>query len=168
MEKMKNKITLFIITSILVLFMLSCVSIKDRFKGESAKPDQIYVIDSGSNSGVWNTKELNVNFLYNSSGSDKFNLNGHITISNYILNSYPVINRLVLKVSFLDSNGKVLRTNYIKPMYSKNSIPSEKIKFSSNTSLPDQAAGFCLSYSGKFKGDDKTMGSLLIRNNPFQ
>jgi hypothetical protein len=165
---MKNKITLVVLTSVLLFFMQSCVSIKDRFKGEAAKKDQIYVIDSGSDSVVWKTKDLSVNFLYKSTGSDDFSLNGNIIISDYILNSYPVINRFILQVSFLDNNGTVVRTEYIKPMYSKNSIPPEKIKFSSNTSLPDEAVAFCFSYSGKFKGDDKTMGYLSISNNPFR
>lgn len=151
-----------------LLFLQACTSTKDRFKGKTAKPDQIYSITGSDNSGVWNTQELSVHFVYTSSPPDTFNLTGHISISEHITNTYSKIRRLRFLVSFLDKDRKVISTTDIRPLYSVNNNTPEKIRFTLQSTLPAEAVAFCFSYSGEFKGDSAVMDSLYIGQNPFR
>ena len=165
---MIKKITEIIIFIAVPLFIvLACSSTKGLFKGKIANEyDRIHINSSGSNSGLWKTKELSVNYTYSSS-SDHFNLTGFISISESITYSYSKISSLFVRVSFLDNNGKVISTNNINPLYSVGSTPPRKIKFNSNLSLPVEADAFCFSYRGEFKGDADMRESLHISKIPF-
>ncbi len=165
---MIKKITEIIIFIAVPLFIvLACSSTKGLFKGKIANEyDRIHINSSGSNSGLWKTKELSVNYTYSSS-SDHFNITGFISISKSITNTYSKISSLFVRVSFLDSNGKVISTNNINPLYSVGSTPPRKIKFNSNLSLPVEADAFCFSYRGEFKGDGDMRESLHISKIPF-
>lgn len=165
---MIKKITEIIIFIAVPLFIvLACSSTKGLFKGKIANEyDRIHINSSGSNSGLWKTKELSVNYTYSSS-SDHFNLTGFISISESITYSYPKLRNLYVRVSFLDNNGKVISTNNINPLYSVGSTPPRKIKFNSNLSLPVEADAFCFSYRGEFKGDGDMRESLHISKIPF-
>lgn len=165
---MIKKITEIIIFIAVPLFIvLACSSTKGLFKGKIANEyDRIHINSSGSNSGLWKTKELSVNYTYSSS-SDHFNLTGFISISESITYSYSKISSLFVRVSFLDNNGKVISTNNINPLYSVGSTPPRKIKFNSNLSLPVEADAFCFSYRGEFKGDGDMRESLHISKIPF-
>jgi hypothetical protein len=165
MIQKKAKIIIFISLSLFCL--LACTGTKERFREKIAnQDDQIHIISSSTDSGVWNTKELSVNYTYTSL-PDYFNLTGYISISEYITNTYSKIRSLSVQVIFLDNNGKLVGTTYINPIYSVNSNPPRKIKFNSNLSLPAEAVAFCFSYSGEFKGDGGKWDSLYIGNNPF-
>lgn len=165
---MIKKITEIIIFIAVPLFIvLACSSTKGLFKGKIANEyDRIHINSSGSNSGLWKTKELSVNYTYSSS-SDHFNITGFISISKSITNTYSKISSLFVRVSFLDNNGKVISTNNINPLYSVGSTPPRKIKFNSNLSLPVEADAFCFSYRGEFKGDGDMRESLHISKIPF-
>jgi len=164
MIQKKTKIIIFIS---LLLFLLACTSTKELFRGKIAnQADQIHIISSGTDSGVWNTNELSINYTYTSL-SDHLNLTGYISISEYITNTYSTIRSLNVLVSFLDNHGKVVSTNYINPTYSVNSTPPRKIKFNSSLSLPIETVAFCFSYSGEFQGDSRKWDSLYIGKNPF-
>jgi len=165
---MIKKITKIIIFIAVPLFIvLACSSTKGLFKGKTANQlDRIHINSSDSNSGLWKTNELSVNYTYSSS-SDHFNLTGFISISESITYSYSKISSLFVRVSFLDNNGKVISTNNINPLYSVGSTTPRKIKFNSNLSLPVEADAFCFSYRGEFKGDGDMRESLHISKIPF-
>lgn len=165
---MIKKITKIIIFIAVPLFIVpACSSTKGLFKGKIANQhDRIHINSSRANSGLWKTKELSVNYTYSSS-SDHFNITGFISISESITNTYSKISSLFVRVSFLDSNGKVISTNNINPLYSVGSTPPRKIKFNSNLSLPVEADAFCFSYRGEFKGDGDMRDSLHISKIPF-
>ena len=165
---MIKKITEIIIFIAVALFIVpACSSTTELYKGKIANQhDRIHINSSGSNSGLWKTKELSVNYTYSSS-SDHFNLTGFISISESITYSYSKISSLFVRVSFLDNNGKVISTNNINPLYSVGSTPPRKIKFNSNLSLPVEADAFCFSYRGELKGDADMRESLHISKIPF-
>lgn len=167
MKKKSIKIILFFFLSL--LFLQACTGTKDCYNGKTARPDQIHTITGNAHSGVWKTAELSVDFVYTSSKPDNFNITGDISISDHITNTFSKVLRLNVRVSFLDSSGKVLATSVINPVYSINSVLPEKIKFNVNLSLPAEAVAFCFSYSGKFQaaGNDGRSDTLYIGQNPF-
>ena len=159
------KIVIFI--SFALLLLVACVSTKERIRGKIVnQDDQIYIISSSRDLGVWNTKELSINYSY-ALLPDQFNLKGFISISEIITYTYSKIKYLDILVSFLDSNGKVVSSSYINPLYSVLSNPPRKIEFNSNLSIPAEAKAFCFSYSGEFQGDFRFGDSLFINHNPF-
>lgn len=163
----KHTITIIILTLLSIFLFQACTNKNDRFRGEIAEPDQIYTITNSDTSRVWNTKELSVNFTYSSSAPNNFNLTGHISISEQITNTFLKIRRLIFLVNFLDSNGEVIYTSYIHPMYSVGMMTPEKIKFNLNSTLPVGAVAFCFSYSGEFRGDGNTRDKKFIGQKSF-
>jgi hypothetical protein len=167
MIKKISKIIIFITVALFIV--LACSGTKGLFKGKIANQhDRIHINSSGSNSGLWKTTELSVNYTYSSS-SDHFNLTGFISISEHITNTYSTIMKLYVRVSFLDKNGRVISTNNTNPLYSVGSTTPRKIKFNSNLSLPVEADAFCFSYFGEFIGvSDMKSESQYIVKFPFQ
>ena len=166
MIQKNTRIIIFI--SLSLFSLLACTSTKELYRGEIAKQaDRIHIISSDTGSGVWNTNEVAVHYTYTSL-PDHLNLTGYISISEPITNSYPKIRSLSVLVSFLDTEGTVISTHYINPLYSVNSNPPEKITFNSTVSLPVKAVAFCFSYSGEFQGDSRKWDSLYIGKDPFR
>ena len=163
----KYKIIIHIFFSLLLL--QSCISTKGLFNGRIARPDaRINIIRNNTHSGEWMTGELSVNYSYHTSPHNNLNLDGYVSLSGRIINSYPKIRRMNLRVSFLDSKGQVLSTEHVYMPYSVNSISPQKLKFKSNFILPERSAAFCFSYSGEFRGDSRDISdTLVVGENPF-
>ncbi|HPQ43966.1 MAG TPA: hypothetical protein PKZ42_07025 [Syntrophales bacterium] len=166
MVQKNTRVIIFI--SLSLFSLLACASTHELYRGETAKQaDRIHIVSGGTESGIWNTNELAVHYTYTSL-PDRLSLEGNISISESITNSYPKIRSLSLLVSFLYTDGRVISTHHISPLYSVNSTAPEKIPFNASVSLPGEAAAFCFSYSGEFLGDDRKWDSLHIGKDPFQ
>ena len=163
----RKRIKTAISISLSLFFLTACTGVNTMFRGNTVyQADRIYITRDGAGGGVWSTDELSVHYTY-ATRSGRINLTGYVAISNSITATYSTLDRLSVFISFLDADGRVLSTRDLDPVYFAHSPPLEKITFEKDMDLTGEAASFCFSYSGEFRGDDKKWDSLSIGKTPF-
>ena len=70
------------------------------------------------------TNNLDMTYSIAESGNT-FNLSGQLSFQDSLTNSFPVVENFILKMNFLDDNGKVLETIDISPMVDFTIAPSQ-------------------------------------------
>ncbi len=151
-----------------VLSLSGCANYLTPQTGAIARPDDRFdLVKDGVYDGDLNTNNLSMTYSIAESGNT-FNLSGVLSFSDSLTNSFPVVENFVLKMNFLDSDGKVLKTIDISPMVDFNMVPSQ-VPIKASGSTPATATAIAFNFFGQFRGtvDEAGANSTEIFYFPF-
>lgn len=155
-----------------VLFLQGCANFIQPEIGATARPDaRIKLVAEGVQNAAWNAKDLVLTYSYSEAG-DIFTLSGTLIFDRSLTDSFPVAKSFLLKMSFLDSEGRVLQTVNITPLISSYGTVSDRIPVRASSAKPAGASAIAFNYFGTFLGggSDEQMGgsSWEIFSFPYE
>lgn len=111
--------------------------------------DRIAIEDGGPYKGSWQTRDLTIDYEYQKA-SKNLKVSGAVQLAGYISNGFSTLDYLRLNIHSVASDGTVLETKSIRIFgYRRYLDYLEKMAFDSQLDLPEDAAAFAFSYSGK-------------------
>ena len=140
------------------LFLLSgCVNYLQPELGAIAKQGaRIELVKNGVQDASWTTKDLDLTYSYSESGNT-FNLLGRLTFDRSLTDSFPLIRKFLIKMSFLDGEGRVLETINITPLFGYMYIAPNHTMVKSSSIKPMGVSFIAFSYFGVFIMNDNEM-----------
>lgn len=150
------------------LFLSGCANYLTPPPGSIARPDdRVKLVKDGVYDGDLSTNNLNMTYSIAESGNT-FNLSGQLSFQDSLTNSFPVVENFILKMNFLDGDGKVLETIDISPMVDF-TIASSQIPIKASGSRPAAASAIAFNFFGQFRenGVGARGGSTEIFYFPF-
>lgn len=151
-----------------ILFWSGCANfLKPEIGAVARKEARINFAESGVKDKVLATSHLKI--VYSLSGKGEiFSLSGHLIFDQSVSYSFPIIAKFFLKMNFLDSEGRVIETVDITPMYKTfGSIP-EKLDLRVSHAAPPGSSAIAFNYFGVFQSTTPEMsGSWDIFYFPF-
>ncbi len=154
------------VTKVLLVLMWLCVMLLSGCAkfikpdiGAIARPEaRIDLTEKGVQDAAWVTKDLELTYSYAESGK-VFNLSGKLAFDRSLTNSFGVIKRFFLKMSFLDNEGRVLETVDITPLFRSYGDVPGWLTVKVSCVKPAGARSIAFNYFGVFRGHDDEMGS---------
>ena len=136
------------------LFLSGCANYLQPEVGAIARPEaRIELAENGVQGAGWTAKNLDLTYSYSQSGNT-FNLSGMLSFDQSVTNSFPLIKRFFLKVSFLDDKGRVLETVDITPLFRYLGEAPDNLKIQSSCATPAGTSSLAFNYYGLFTADD--------------
>jgi hypothetical protein len=151
-----------------LLFWSGCANfLKPEIGAVARKEARIVLVESGVKDKVLATSHLKI--LYSLSGKgEHFSLSGRVIFDQSVTYSFPIIARFFLKMNFLDSEGRVIETVDITPMYTAFGSVPEKLDFRTSHAAPPGSSAIAFNYFGVFQSTTPEMnGSWDIFYLPF-
>ncbi|TKB23812.1 hypothetical protein FCL47_20995 [Desulfopila sp. IMCC35006] len=141
------------------LFLSGCASFMKPEIGALARQDaRINLKAGGVQNAAWNAKDLLLTYSYSEAG-DTFNLAGTLSFDRSLTDSFPAVKRFFLKMSFLDSEGRVLETVDITPLLSTFGAVPDNLTVKASIPKPAGASAIAFNYFGAFmSGSTEGMG----------
>ncbi len=140
------------------LFLAGCANFLKPEIGAIARPEaRITLAEDGVQNAFWQTKDILLSYSI-AQGDSTFNLSGELVFDRSLTDSFPVIKRFILKMSFLDGEGKVLETVDITPLFSSFGHAPDELKISFSRARPAAAVAMAFNYYGAFRGSSEEMG----------
>lgn len=143
-----------------IVCLAGCANFINPEIGAIARPDaRIELVAEGVQNAAWTTRDLTLTYSYTETG-DAFNLSGTLSFDRSLTNSFTFVKTFFLKMSFLDSDGRVLETTDITPMISSfTGIPNEMPFKRAIAQKPAAATAIAFNYFGVFRsGNHEEMG----------
>lgn len=143
----------------LVLLMLSgCGHFLSPQTGQTALDDaRIELAVSGVQDGVWSTDDLEL--VYSLSGSDgSFALSGELAFDRSLTDTFSNFKYFAFKMSFLDEEGRVLKTVDITPLVGFHNRVPEQLPVAASSVRPPGSTYIAFNYYGVFKGENFETG----------
>ena len=168
--KMQTGVKVMLLLNIMVVFFLfGCRNYIVPEPGAVAVADaRIALPTEGVRDAEWSSKDMVIKYsiVPNDSG---MTISGTETLDDSISMSFPAVQNLQVKISFLDDQGRVLGTADITPLYSAFYAVDGPLSFKSAVTPPAGTSFFTFSYWGSFAGipRDRTE-SWDINYFPFQ
>lgn len=138
-----------------VLFLSGCANfIKPEIGAIARQEARIDLVDGGVQDAIWNTKDLELTYSY-SEVENNFSLSGKLVFDRSLTDSFRQTKRCVLKMNFLDGEGRVLETVDISPLigsYGFDPDPDFVVKKSSLKPIGSRSIAF--NYYAEFMGND--------------
>jgi len=169
---MKTKIitkTVLLSALVAVFFLSGCVrNYLVPEPGAIAREDaRIDFPEAGLSNVSWQGKDLDIQYsIANNNG--ELLISGKIIIHDNVLNSFPILDRLVVKITFLDKQGSVIGTTDITPSYSTKSQVTGPLSFKSTAALPLGTSSLAFNYFGTiFSNPNESSDTWEIFYFPF-
>jgi hypothetical protein len=141
-----------------LLFLSGCANYLTPQLGAIARPnDRFKLVKDGVYDGDLNTNNLDMTYSLADSGKT-FNFKGSLSFSDSLTNSFPVVENFILKMNFLDAEGRVLQTIDISPLLDFEVAP-DQIPVKASGSIPTTASAIAFNFFGQFKDNG------LLRNS---
>jgi len=156
-----------------VLLLSGCTNFLTPEIGVTARQDaRIDLAEGGVQNGALNTEDVNLTYSFSESGN-MFNLTGVLSFTPSLTNSFPAVKRFFLKMSFLDSEGRVLETiNITPPILNTYTGVEAQIPVRASCPKPAGASAIAFNYYGVFRGmgsdDFGAAGDWNIFYFPFE
>lgn len=116
------------------------------------KKDRIPFSKSLNKKKVFQDGDVKLIYTLNSTG-DAFQFRGDLSFDRSLTDSFEVIKRFYLNMSFLDPEGRVLETVDVTPQFSIYSMSDVNKKVARSGTIPQGATAIVFNYFGEFKGD---------------
>lgn len=141
-----------ILTVFSVMFLSGCANFMQPEIGAIARQDaRIDLVADGVQNAAWTPKDLVVTYSYSES-DNTFNFSGSLSFDRSLTDSFPVVRRFFLKMSFLDNEGRVLDTVDITPLLSAFGTVPDQAKIKGSWPSPAGASAIAFNYFGMFSG----------------
>jgi hypothetical protein len=141
-------LTLILASSIL----LGCQSLNLAPIGHTVPQDKwILLSQAGDQSGVWQSKDLVLNYKYDRDHSQVY-ISGVIRFGGLIMNHYELIQYFHLDAIPVDAQGKVLDMIALTTAGEMNTLYDGPIDFNKILTLPANTAAIAFSYRGRASG----------------
>ena len=152
-----------------VLFISGCKSYLIPEPGAVAlENSRIDLPKEGVRDALWQGKDMEIKYSISPSG-DGLVISGTQTIDDSVTMSFPAVDNLRVKLTFLDDLGRVLGTSDITPRYSTFNQADGPLSFKSVLMPPSGTTSFAFSYWGSFVGIPREVTeSWDIHYFPFQ
>jgi hypothetical protein len=135
-----------------------CASFITPEIGMVARPEaRIPLVGEGGDSGIWSTKDLRLEYRLTVT-ADSLAISGPLTLSPSISNSFPVVQKFFLRLSFLDGEGRVVGSTDITPLYSSHSTMESTVTVNARRPRPAGSQAIAFNYFGVFRGQLDSMG----------
>lgn len=136
-----------------VLLLSGCTNFLTPEIGVTARQDaRIDLVEGGVQNGALNTEDVSLSYSFSESGN-MFNLLGSLSFTPSLTNSFPMVKRFILKMSFLDGEGRVLETISITPaILNTYTGVEERIPVKASCPKPAGASAVVFNYFGAFRG----------------
>jgi hypothetical protein len=140
------------------LFLAGCANFLKPEIGAIARPEARIILTEGEPQDVfWQTKDLELSLSIVQTGNS-CNLSGELSFDRSLTDSFPVIKSFILKMSFLDSEGRVIEAIDITPFYSYFNHAPDRLRVKASCVRPAAAAAIAFNYFGSFRGNAVAMG----------
>jgi hypothetical protein len=140
-----------------VLLLSGCANDMTPKTGAIARPDDRFnLVQGGVYDGDLNTNNLEMNYSITESGMT-YRLTGSLSFSQSLIESFPLVQEFILKMSFLDGEGRVLETIDISPAVDFDVSPGQ-LPVTASGSTPAGASAIAFNYFGQFRGRDVAVG----------
>jgi hypothetical protein len=140
-----------------LLLLSGCANYLQPELGAIAKQGaRVELVKNGVQDTSWITKDLDLTYSYSESGNT-FNLFGRLTFDRSLTDSFPLIRRFIIKMSFLDGEGRVLETINITPLFGHMFVAPNYLTIKSSSIRPMGARSIAFSYFGVFVMNDNEM-----------
>lgn len=141
-----------------MLSLMGCANFVQPEIGSIALQDsRIRLTPNGVQDAVWSTDDLELKYSI-SETDDTFLISGELAFDRSLTDSFNVAEYFSLKMSFLDSEGKVLQTVDITPLVYYLGDLQEKMGIQASTERPTGADSIVFNYYGVFKGSAPEVG----------
>lgn len=148
-----------VILFLTVLFLSGCANFLQPEMGAVARPEaRIALTEDAVQDALWQTKDLVMSYSIAQSDT-AFNLSGELVFDRSLTDSFPVINKFIFKMSFLDGEGRVIETVDITPLFSTFGQTPDELTMRFSGVRPAVAAAIAFNYYGAFRGSAEEMGS---------
>jgi uncharacterized protein YceK len=141
-----------------VLFLSGCANFLKPEIGAIARQEaRISLAEDGVQDAAWTTNDLALTYSFSESGNT-FNLSGKLVFDRSLTDSFRVVKRFILKMSFLDDEGRVLETVDITPLFSAFGNVPDQMAIKVSCARPAGSVSIAFNYFGVFKSDAEEMG----------
>ncbi len=142
---------LLIFTGLFFLCLTGCANfIKPEIGAIARQEARIELAKDGVKDASWITDDLEL--IYSYSQSDNiFNFTGSVEFNRSLTDSFEIVERFFLKMSFLDNDGRVLGTVDITPLFRTYGRLPDKLRINVSGSRPAGSTSIAFSYFGEFK-----------------
>jgi hypothetical protein len=139
-----------------VLFLAGCANFLKPEIGAIARQEaRIDLVEGGVQDAIWNTKDLELTYSY-SEVENTFSLSGKLVFDRSLTDSFRLTKRFVVKMSFLDGEGRVLETVDISPLISSFGFdPDPEFALKRSCLKPMGSRSIAFNYYGEFMGNDR-------------
>jgi hypothetical protein len=140
-----------------VLLLSGCANTMNPQIGAIVRPDARFnLVQGGVYDGDLNTDNLQMTYSITESGMT-YRLTGSLSFSQSLIESYPLVQEFVLKMSFLDSEGRVIETTDITPPVDFDVSPGQ-VPVTGSGSIPAGATAIAFNYFGQFRARGVLIG----------
>ncbi len=141
------------------LLLSGCANfIKPETGAIARQEDRIDLVAEGVQNAAWPAKDLMLTYSY-TEADGTFNLSGTLSLDRSLTDSFPVVKRFFLKMSFLDADGRVLETLDITPLISTFGNVPDEMPVKASSPKPAGASAIAFNYYGTFRsGNGEDMG----------
>jgi len=138
-----------------ILLLHGCANfIKPDIGAIARQEARIDLVEGGVQDAIWNTQDLELTYSY-SEVDNNFSLSGKLVFDRSLTDSFRLTKRFVLKMSFVDVEGRVLETVDISPVVSSYGFEPDPDFFVKRSSLkPIGTRSIVFNYFGEFMGND--------------
>lgn len=140
-----------------MLLLVGCAGFLRPDPGMVARQEARIALGDTLTQQTWESGDLRVNYSLTRKG-DGCSLEGKVTINDSINNSFPIITKFFLYISFLDQDGRVLETVDISPVIPAFGNTPPSLPLRTSTTLPAQAKSFVFHYYGGFRANPLSEG----------
>ncbi len=151
-----------------IIFLPGCRNYLVPEEGSSSlKNARIDFQEDGVGEAEWKGKHLDINYSISQKSAEPV-ISGTVTIHDRVLMSFDRLEKLVVKMNFLDNSGSVLGTVDITPNYAIYDQVRGPLKFKNVGAPAPGASSFAFSYFGTLFGRlAESEDSLEIFYFPF-
>ena len=137
------------------LFLPGCANfIKPEIGAIARQEARIDLVEGGVQDAIWSTKDLELTYSY-SEAENTFSLSGKLVFDRSLTDSFRLTKRFVLKMNFLDGEGRVLETVDISPVVSSFGFdPDPDFSVKRSSLKPMGSSSIAFNYYGEFMGND--------------
>jgi hypothetical protein len=143
---------------LLSVLLSGCANFLKPEIGAVARQDaRIDLAGDSVQAGIFSTSDLVLSYSISES-DDMFNFSGELSFAQSVTYSFGIVERFILKMNFLDEEGRVIETVDITPViHSFGSVP-DKTRIKNSSVRPSGASSIVFNYYGVFKGDNSDAG----------
>jgi len=152
-----------------VVFLCGCINYLAPTQGAMAlEKSRVDLPEAGLKEVTWKGKDLDIQYSISRAGG-QLAIFGKIMIHDSVIMSYPRMNRLVVRINFLNESGTVIGAADITPSYSVSYEVDGPFSFKGAVGSVPGISSFAFNYFGTFVGVPHEAGeSLDIFYFPFE
>ena len=150
---MKTKLNILIMVGLCCLLLGGCASFIAPEIGAIANEDNRITYKAVEVAeGALINKDIQLTYNL-AGGAEQTQFTGELRFDRSLTDSFPVIKRFFLKLSWLDEEGGVLQTVDITPAYSYLHYAPNKMKIDRKIPVAPGSISYCFNYYGVFQGE---------------